>query len=354
MRNTITLFLAFTTAALGCLCVFQWQKLSRQQAQLVSERAEEAASSNQIAALESVQKQLEEQRDQLRHETEDLSGQLLAQQPAEATPALASQTNAPAENESAKADTNTTGFGKVLGKMMQDPNMKKFLADQQRVMADLLYSPLIRQMGLTPDEAAKFKELVTEPMMNAAEQTASLFDGSSSNRTATLNSISEQQKNLDEQLKSLLGDARYAQYKDYQQSSGERMQLNLFKQQNAGSDNPVTDAQTEQLLSFIKEEKANVASTTGEPVLNSQDPASRLKNLQALMSDEQLDKFLQSQETLHQRVFERARTILSPDQLDAFGKFQSSQSSMMRMGMSMARKMFAPGNTDAGDATLPP
>ena len=58
------------------------------------------------------------------------------------------------------------------------------------------------------------------------------------------------------------------------------------------------------------------------------------------------------QDTVGQRVYERARTILSPDQLDTWGKYQTNRMQMMRMGMNMAKKMFAP-DTSASDAAPP-
>jgi hypothetical protein len=56
---------------------------------------------------------------------------------------------------------------------------------------------------------------------------------------------------------------------------------------------------------------------------------------------------MESQETINQRVYDRARNLLTPAQLDSFGTFQTNQLQMMRMGMSMAKKMFAPGKETA-------
>ena len=124
---------------------------------------------------------------------------------------------------------------------------------------------------------------------------------------------------------------------------GERAMLNQFKQQ-AGSDYNLSDPQTEALLTFMKEEKKNVAASTGLPLGDSgQDPA----KLQALMSDDKVDQFMQAQETISQRVYDRARTILSPDQLDTLGRFQTNQMQMMRMGMGMVKTMFGPDKPTA-------
>jgi hypothetical protein len=80
------------------------------------------------------------------------------------------------------------------------------------------------------------------------------------------------------------------------------------------------------------------------------DQSQRQAGLQAAFSDDQTEKLLQTQETINQRVYDRAQTILSPDQLTAFGKFQKNQLQMMRMGMSMARKMFS---NDPSPASIP-
>ena len=60
------------------------------------------------------------------------------------------------------------------------------------------------------------------------------------------------------------------------------------------------------------------------------------------MDKAQVDELIAAQNTVGQRVYDRARTILSPDQLDTWGKYQTNRMQMMRMGMNMARKMFAP------------
>ena len=45
---------------------------------------------------------------------------------------------------------------------------------------------------------------------------------------------------------------------------------------------------------------------------------------------------------MNQRVYERAKDLLSPEQLNAFAKFQTNQTQMLRMGLTMARKMMPP------------
>jgi len=64
------------------------------------------------------------------------------------------------------------------------------------------------------------------------------------------------------------------------------------------------------------------------------------------MSDDKVDQFMDAQGTINQRVYDRARTILSPDQLATLGRFQTNQLQMMRMGMGMVKQMFGPGDAN--------
>src|ERR1035437_4442586 len=151
----------------------------------------------------------------------------------------------------------------MLSKMMEDSDTRKFIHDQQRMMMDQMYAPLVKQMGLTPDEATRFKDLLAYNTRKGAEAATSMFGGrSSTNRTEALSALTANQKSMDEQIKTFLGDDRYAQYKDYQETVGERTLLNQFKLQ-AGSDYNLNDQQTEAMLTFMKEEQKSVAASTG-------------------------------------------------------------------------------------------
>jgi len=338
MKNTLPLFLAATTVTLAVICVTQARKFAGQQTQFASLQGELAEQARQIEALQGAQKRRDQQRRELLRQAGDLSAQLQARQLADADAAASASTKAAPAGEGEKSDEGKAGFGKMLAKMMEDPDAKKVIRDQQRMMMNQLYSPLVKQMGLTSEEADQFKDLLADNAMKNAEKAFSMFDGGlSTNRTELAKTMAAEQQNLDEQVKAFLGDARFAQYKEYQETVGERTQLNMYRQQTGG-DMPLSDQQTDQLLAFMKEEKQNVAAATGQPLAGAgQDQA----KIEAMLSSEQSDKLLQSQETVNQRVFERAKGILTPEQLDSFAKFQTNQMQMMRMGMKMARQFMS-------------
>jgi hypothetical protein len=344
-----TLILLFTTAtlALAVVCIVQWQKRDAQKAELTSLRSEVEQKAREVAELEAAQKLIAKQRHESLEQASDLAGKLQAQRLATAK-AAAKAAAASATADGRKSGKGKGGFGDAFAKMFKDPEMMKMIREQQRTMMDSLYSPLVKKLNLTPEEAAQFKDLLADNTMKGTSKATSLLGGdSSTNRTELLNAMSAEQKNFDQQVREFLGESRYAEYKDYQQTVGERMQLNQFRMQNAGSESALTDQQTEQLLAFMREEKQAVAAATGLPLPESGHDA---VSLQAMLSDGGTEKLFQAQETTSQRVYERAREILSSEQLGSFGKFQTNQLQMMRMGMNMARKFMASGEPNEGQS----
>ncbi len=351
MKTILIWFLAATTLTLAAVCVVQTQKFSGQQTQLTALKAEVDERAQQVETLQAAQKHSDQQRRELTAQAEELAGQLQARQLAESNAAAVAPAPPPVVAVGEKADNEKGGFGKMLAKMMQDPDTRKMIQAQQRMMMDQMYAPLVKKMGLTPDEATQFKDLLADNTMKAADKASSMFGSlGSTNSGDAVKAITAEQKTFDDQVKGLLGDDRYAQYKDYQETVSERTLLNQFKQQ-AGSDYNLNDQQTEALLTFMKEEQKSVAANTGLPLgQTDKDPA----KLQTLFSDGKVDELLQAQDTVSQRVYERARTILSPDQLDTLSRYQTNRMQMMRMGMTMMRKVFTPDNSAPGAASAAP
>ncbi len=349
MKNAIILILTATTITLGVVCVMQSQKSNTQQMQMAALRGEVQAQSQQIEDLQVAQKRSEGQRRVLMNQAEQLAAQLQARQVEEANVVAPAPSNPPPVAVAEKSDDEKGGFGKMLSKMLQNPETRQFMREQQRLMVDQMYAPLIKQMGLTPEEASQFKDMLADNTVKAADKASAVFGGGdSTNRAASLNTLNADQKSFDEQLKAFLGDARYAQYKDYQETVHERTLLNQFKMQ-AGSDYNLTDPQTEALLTFMKEEQKSVAKSTGLPLSDAdKDPA----KVQEMFSDGKVDQILQAQETIGQRVYERARTILSPEQLDTLARYQTNRMQMFRMGIGMMKSMF--GSDKPSPAGTPP
>lgn len=332
MKNALLILLAASTLVLGVVCAVQWRQLGKQRTQLAALRSEVEQKTREVAELQSSQELLSRQRREALEQAADLAAKLQTERLAGAT--LAGRAAAAAEAPDRPAAKGKRGLGDFFSKMMGDPEMRKMIRESQRATLDQLYGPLFKQMGLTPEETERFKELMLDQTMRGAERAQSLFAGGLTNRAEMLATVTAEQKAFEEELRQFLGETRYAQFQEYQQTVGERAQLSQLRQRLTG-ENALSDAQAEQLLALMKEEKKSVAAELGQAFPS---PGQDAANMEAMFSEEGVEKLLRAQETVNQRVLERARGVLSEAQLSAFAAFQTNQLQLMRMGMNMARR----------------
>lgn len=348
MKSKVTV-LFFLIAAAFCGIVWfqssQNQSLERESAALRLRLEERTRERQADGALK---QQLTESQETLNQEVRRLTDELQSLR-ADASSKSATAATGTSSTIKASASEKKKGgaFGGALAKMMEDPDMKKMMRQQQLVMMDTMYGPLFKQLGLSPEETEKFKELLIDGQMKGVEGAGALFAGERepAERIEAIKAMGEQQKQLDEQLKTLLGEDRYAQYKDYQESMSERMALDQFQQQLAGGQNPLTEEQSGELFALMKEERKNAPSIFGNDPNAVPDPA----QMEAMLSEEKMNKHFEQQEELNRRILERAKAVLNSEQLEALNNHQSSQLKMQRFGMTMAIKFM--GGEKSEDTT---
>jgi len=334
MRYVITFMLAILVGGGAAAYYLKARSLQVRNQALA---AEKAAAEQKARSLESEKARAEEQGKKLMALADELGAELnarktvltnqAAREPQQTGPAAAG--GAAGATPSAKS-----GFGKMLSNMMSDPDMRNFIREQQRTMLDQLYSPLVKRINLSDDEAARFKEMVLENMMKGAEKGMAMFAGEGPDREQATKALAEDQKRFDEEIRSFLGESRYQEYKDYSLTMQERAQFNLFKQTDPAGAASISDQQTEQLLSIMAEEKKNMAGSVAGGA------SQEAMAMEALGSEDGVKKLVEMQEGINARVYERASEVLDASQLGSFARFQSNQLQQLRFGMSMARKMF--------------
>jgi hypothetical protein len=345
MKNYLVLLLVLSTLVLGAVSLHQWRKLAEQRTEAIAGGEQSEQKDQQIRELQLANEISAEQQRLLTQQIQRLTDS--------AAKAPAAESFHPDESAqkttAAKPPQEPGGFGKLLTQLMDDPDTKKLIREQQRIMVDQLYGPLMKRMGLTAKEAELFKDMLSDQMMKGTERASALFGGTELDRKQLIDKLAAEQKKSELEIQEFLGDGLYAQYKEYQQTVGERAQLNMFRQQTSGSEHPLTESQAEQILQFMSQEKANVAAATGQSFPTMDQSADQLE---AMLSEDRAEAMLRAQESANKQVFERARAILSPAQLDDFAKFQDNQLQMTRMGMSMARK-FMGGGQESGSEPVP-
>ncbi len=332
MKKLIVFLVIAATVGVCALYLVRSAKPAQTPAEVARLQTELEQKTAQIKELELNRERAEKQTRQIAQLSDDIAAQSkereLALSNSLAMRAAALATKA----ESGKGNEGKGGMGGMLSGMMKDPEMRKMIREQQAMVMEQLYSPLLKKLNLNPEQAQKFKEILSSGLESGMEMASSMFGGGSTNRAELGKAVAAQHKAQEEQMKELLGEQGFAQYKEYQETVGERAQLNQFRQQ-FGGDQGISDDQAEQLLALMRQEKKNMTATKGTEF-----PGQKPGDMEALMKEGSLEKLMEAQADVNQNVYSHAGEILSPEQLASFGKFQTNQLMMMRMGMSMARK----------------
>jgi hypothetical protein len=346
MQKVLIGILALGTAALAVVCLMQSKQLraAREQVRVVEEARGSVAEAHEsqqarLAELERVNKQLDEQVRKFAAVTTALRTNEAKQASDLTTLSQRMQALQSGGGEGeGKEGLLGKGMGDMLGKMMKDPAMREMMREQQKAMINMMYGGLFKDLNLSPEEKDKLRELLTDSQMKNIEAAQGMFGGKDGVSEDTTKQISDTKKQTDAEIKALLGDERFATYQDYQKNVGERMQIDQFKNQLAGANMPMDDAQAAQLMQIMKQEKA----ATPPPISDDQSQVPKPDTFTA----GNLEKQLAWMDDYNQRVLNRAAQVLNPEQLKQYQSFQEQQASMQKLGLQMAKQMF--GGEKAG------
>jgi hypothetical protein len=345
MQKKLIAILAATAVTALVTVVLLWSHLQRTRA-VEQERARALQAEVQAKAEQERQlKQLEQDRARLERQNQELADLTQSLRATEANQSsnlatLARRLTATATNASGTTDDGAgagAGISAMMEKMMKDPAMREMMRSQQKAMMSQMYGPLFQDLGLDATQREKFMEILLDTAMKGVEQAGSFFKPNTADKTEAMKVVSEQQKEMTASLKALLGDEKFAQYEEYQKTVGERVQLTQFQQQLAGTETPLQDSQMAQLMAILQEEKTRV------PSVLSDDPNRSFEAMEAMKSEETMNRHFQWQEELNKRILERASSLLSDGQLKEYNGFLEQQLNMQRFGMRMAREMFGTG-----------
>ena len=214
---------------------------------------------------------------------------------------------------------NTDFFGK-FGEMMKKPELQEAMRAQQKAMLGTMYGALFKKLNLAPDALDQFKELLLDRQMAGI----AAFGGGAG-KTAVAD-ITTKNKQVDEAMAALLDDEQYKIYQDYQVTLGERMTLSQFTQQLADKAVPLDDAQQEELVTLMVEERQKLA-------IGSVTEQQQQAMANGMPTSEMMEKQIQQQEELQKRIYARAGEILSEAQKQELKAFQENQAKIQKLGL---------------------
>jgi len=333
MKNIIFCTLIVACVALGVLDVAQGNKLQKQSLQI-------AEADQQIASLKDELKQQSEAIEQAKQS--ETKASILQQTLTKSTAEAVEQSKKSEQLQQSLAEAKTNNPLHSMAAMFKDPKMREMIKSQQKAvlgpMIDKQYSDLFKQLNLTPEQSAAFKDLLQKKMLTGADAGFSLMDDSldSSQRADIAKQVKSQVDDVDNQIKDYLGDDNYKAFQAYEKSVPDRMSVGQFSDQFAGTPNALTGAQQDQLVQAMSDARNNFKWTSG---LNQRDPGMS-GDMASLLTEDNINKFVQECEQFDQQVLVQAQQILSPEQFNEFKDFQKTQRDMQVTGLKMAAQMF--------------
>jgi hypothetical protein len=323
MKNIVIGILLLTTLVFGGLYLTQNQKASEA-------KAEAAALRQKLVEMESSVVQHEEQAATLQTRLHETQAKAIAkaEEVTQISEALTNrvQTNAKAANP--------------LGEMFKNKEMKEMIKTQQKTvlggMIDKNYGAYFTSLNLTPEQSSALKDLVLNRGLADAEAGMSMLSETDpTKRKELMDKTKADRDAINSQIKDFLGEDNYTQFQTYEKTIPDRMALNMYKDQQGTGPGALNSDQESQLLQAMSEERQNFKFTT-----DFSDQSKFTGDFASYFTEEKIDQFQKEMEDLHQHYLDRAKTILTPEQLDPFGKFLNGQREMQKVGFKMAASMF--------------
>lgn len=144
-------------------------------------------------------------------------------------------------------------FGRFMA-AMDNPEVQRLLATQQRGALDARYAALFKSLNLSPAQLEQFKNLLVEKRTAVADvMAAARSQGLTGreNRDELRALVQNAQNEVDANIRSTLGDAAYAQYQNFEQTQAQRNVVSQLQQRLSYSGTPLNDAQGEQLVQVL-------------------------------------------------------------------------------------------------------
>jgi hypothetical protein len=222
----------------------------------------------------------------------------------------------------------------ALAALASNPAMRNIMAATQKRMMETRFADLFTQMQFTPEQRARFLEIMNEasaPFMEAGLKLAA-GNMSAAEQAAMRQQSKDADVAVDVRLREFFGDeSKFAFYKQFTEQQTERTQVNSLNATLAQSGQaPLTAGQAAALTNLMYAERKSFHYTPAPTV----DPANPLA---AATSPEATALRLQDQQRLQEQIAVRAATVLNPDQLAALRRDQATRMESQKASAEMAK-----------------
>jgi hypothetical protein len=237
-----------------------------------------------------------------------------------------------------------TNTEQPTAKLFRDPAIRSGMKKEharalERTVRQIVTSNLLEQLNLTPEQEAKFRELVMKKHAGDTDLTMALMtSGELSNAQLAQagHAARDQRENADAEIRAFLGEGGYQLYAWQEDSLSERSQLKEVRSKIAEAGAPLTAEQEDALLRAMYEERSTTRFTHDFHNPHSFD----MDRLPEIFSEESLDRFITEMEQMNNRIILRAQAILDPRQSGEFAQAIRDHFEQSKMTVKMTAMLF--------------
>jgi hypothetical protein len=157
------------------------------------------------------------------------------------------------------------GFGNIMN-ALQKPETQRLIATQQKAQLDAHYASLFKSLNLSPAQLENFKNLLVERQTSMMDIMTAAREQGVDPRTDPAGFralVASTQADIDASIKSAIGDAGYAHYKNYEATAPQRTTTDQLSQRLSYSATPLTADQSTAMLQILAQTSASRGTTTG-------------------------------------------------------------------------------------------
>lgn len=316
-KNYVIAFFAVATVALAAIAWNQYQELIKLRGLELDTQAQRAAWQKQLWDAQKRSTDLEKKVSALEKE----------EPPSPETP--------PREGPRFRGGMRGAFFA-----AMDNPQIQRLMAIQQKAGLDSRYSALFKSLSLTPEQLDKFKNLLVEKRTAMMDVLSAAREQGINPRTdpeAFQKLVGDAQSSIDDNIRSTLGEAGFNQYQQYEKTLPERNTVDQLAQRLSYTSTPLSDTQTDQMVQLLAA-NAPTPKTNGVPT--------PLTGLGAMMGNG-------GTAHINDADITQAAGVLSAEQINALREIQQEQQIQAQLNTEM-RKQFqnrAGGTTTTSGAS---
>ena len=211
-----------------------------------------------------------------------------------------------------------------MAEAMNTPEMRDAFRAQARASIGMLYGELFDLLELDEPTRANVMQILGDRQEAIMDASMAFWQGRKPTAEDTAK-MREAVEKSEADLKALLGEESYGKLAKYEDSQPERQQLQALAAQGLRLD----EEAEARLMDAMYEERKNQAFE--------HDFARPERVDYADLTPEAIDRHAEQSSALRARVLERARGILTPEQLPVFERGQQQQAAMEKFGLDMTR-----------------